>query len=83
MPTEHTPSTSQFEFGEAQNEVIGSLARRMGLVGMVMMLFGILQVINGVTSIIISRNPQRSVAIRSECLRRRRRPAYRPISSRC
>jgi hypothetical protein len=58
MSTGYTPSTSQFEFDESQNEVIGTLARRMGLVGLVMMLFGILQVINGVSSMIISRNPQ-------------------------
>jgi hypothetical protein len=59
MTTESIRSTSQFEFDESQNQVIGTLARRMALVGMVMMLFGILQVINGVSSMIISRNPQR------------------------
>jgi hypothetical protein len=59
MSTEYTGPTGQYEFDQSQNEVIGTLAKRMSLVGIVMMLFGVLQVINGVSAMIISRNPGR------------------------
>jgi hypothetical protein len=58
MSTDYTGPTGQFEFNDAQNEVIGTLARRMSLVGIVLMVFGVLQIINGVSAMIISRNPQ-------------------------
>jgi hypothetical protein len=59
MSTEYIGPAGQYEFDEAQNQSIGTLARRMGLVGFVMMLFGLLQLINGVSAMIISRNPGR------------------------
>jgi hypothetical protein len=54
-------STGEFEFNDAQNQTIGSLARRMGLVGFVMIFFGLLQMINGVSTLFISRNPDRTL----------------------
>ena len=59
-----TPSASvtEFEFDDSQNQLIGSLARKMGLVGFVMIFFGLLQMINGVTSLVMSRNPDRVLA---------------------
>jgi hypothetical protein len=51
----------EFEFSQSHNETIGGLARKMFLVGLVMIFFGALQMINGVTSLIISRNPERMV----------------------
>jgi hypothetical protein len=59
MSTDYTGPTGQYEFDESQNEVIGTLARRMSLVGIVLMIFGLLQIVNGVSAMIISRNPQR------------------------
>ena len=44
MSTDYTGPTGQFEFNESQNEVIGTLARRMSLVGIVLMVFGVLQI---------------------------------------
>jgi hypothetical protein len=55
-------STGEFEFNEPQNQLIGSLARKMALVGFVMIFFGLLQVLNGVTSLFLSRDPDRVVA---------------------
>ena len=62
MSTSSVRSTSQYEFDESQNQTIGLLARRMGLVGVVMIVFGLLQMINGVSSMIMSRNPDRMLA---------------------
>jgi hypothetical protein len=59
MSTEYTGPAGQYEFDETQNQSIGTLARRMGMVGFVMMVFGLLQLINGVSAMIISRNPGR------------------------
>jgi hypothetical protein len=59
MSTDFVGPTGQYEFDPSQNEVIGTLAKRMGLVGIVLMIFGLLQMINGVSAMIISRNPQR------------------------
>jgi hypothetical protein len=58
MSTDFTAPTGQYEFDASQNEVIGTLAKRMSLVGIVLMIFGLLQIINGVSAMIISRNPQ-------------------------
>jgi hypothetical protein len=55
-------TSSEFEFNDSQNQLIGSLARKMGLVGFVMIFFGLLQLLNGVSSLIISRNPERVIA---------------------
>ncbi len=62
MSTSPTASAGEFEFNESQNKLIGSLARKMALVGLVMMFFGVLQMINGVTSLIMSRNPDRVIS---------------------
>ena len=59
MSTNFTGPSGQYEFDETQNDVIGTLAKRMSLVGIVLMIFALLQIINGVTAMIISRNPQR------------------------
>ena len=55
MASSPTDSTGEFEFNESQNQLIGSLARKMALVGFVMIFFGLLQMVNGVTSLIMSR----------------------------
>jgi hypothetical protein len=57
MSTSPPVSAGEYEFGEAQNQLIGSLARKMSLVGFVMTFFGLLQIFNGVSSLFISRNP--------------------------
>jgi len=62
MASSPTDSTGEFEFNESQNQLIGSLARKMALVGFVMIFFGLLQMVNGVTSLIMSRNPDRVIA---------------------
>lgn len=62
MSSSPSVSTGEFEFDESQNQTIGSLARRMGLVGFVMTFFGLLQMINGVSTLFISRNPDRTLA---------------------
>lgn len=61
MASSPTASTGEFEFNESQNQLIGRLARSMALVGFVMLFFGIFQMINGVTSLFISRNPDRVI----------------------
>ncbi len=55
-------TASQYEFTGSQNQTIGTLARRMLLVGMVLILFGVFQMVNGVTSVIMSRSPERVIA---------------------
>ena len=62
MSSSSTASTSEFEFNESQNQLIGSLSRKMGLVGFVMIFFGLLQMINGVTTLFINRHPDRVIA---------------------
>jgi hypothetical protein len=62
MSSSPTASTGEFEFSESQNQLIGSLARKMSLVGFVMIFFGLLQLINGVTSLFMSRNPDRVIS---------------------
>ena len=54
--------SGEFEFNESQNQLIGRLARKMALVGFVMIFFGLLQMINGVTSLFMSRNPDRVIS---------------------
>jgi len=61
MPTSVEPA-GEYEFNESQNQLIGSLARKMSLVGFVMVLFGILQMVNGVMTMFMARNPDRIVA---------------------
>lgn len=61
MSTTPPVTSGEFEFDESQNRVIGSLANKMGLVGFVLILFGALQLVNGVSSLIMSRNPDRMI----------------------
>jgi hypothetical protein len=57
------PSTiAEYEFDDSQNQLIGGLARKMGLVGFVMLFFGLLQIVHGVTTLVASRNPDRVIA---------------------
>ncbi len=57
MSTTPTPASSEFEFDDSQNRLIGGLSRKMALVGFVMIFFGLLQMINGVTTLFMTRNP--------------------------
>jgi hypothetical protein len=59
MSTAPAPASSEFEFNDAQNQLIGSLSRKMALVGFVMIFFGLLQMINGVMTLFMTRNPAR------------------------
>jgi hypothetical protein len=52
----------EYEFSDSQNQLIGSLARKMTLVGFVMVFFGIMQIVNGVMTMFMARNPDRVVA---------------------
>src|SRR5262245_48300352 len=62
MSTTSSVSAGEFEFDESQNRVIGDLARKMSLVGLVLVFFGVLQMLNGVSSLVMSRNPERMLA---------------------
>jgi hypothetical protein len=61
MSTSVEPA-GEYEFSDAQNQLIGSLARKMTLVGFVMVFFGILQIVNGVMTMFMARNPDRVIA---------------------
>lgn len=61
MSTSVEPA-GEYEFTESQNQLIGSLARKMTLVGFVMVFFGILQMVNAVMTMFMARNPDRVVA---------------------
>jgi hypothetical protein len=58
-PTTPAAPSSEFEFNDPQNQLIGGLSRKMALVGFVMIFFGLLQMINGVTTLFMTRNPTR------------------------
>lgn len=62
MSSSPNAATGEFEFNESQNQLIGSLARKMAMVGFVMMFFGLLQMLSGVSSMIMSRNPGRVIS---------------------
>ncbi|TWU21854.1 hypothetical protein [Bythopirellula polymerisocia] len=62
MTTAPSDSTGEFEFSESQNQVIGSLAGKMALVGFVMTFFGLLQMFNGLMSLFLTRNPDRVIS---------------------
>lgn len=63
MSTAPSPAAApEFEFNDSQNQLIGSLSRKMALVGFVMIFFGLLQMINGVTTLFMTRNPARILA---------------------
>lgn len=53
------PASPEFEFNDSQNQLIGSLSRKMALVGFVMIFFGLLQMFNGVATLFMTRNPAR------------------------
>ena len=61
MSSTSSVSAGEFEFDDSQNRVIGDLARKMSLVGLVMIFFGVLQMVNGVSSLVMSRNPDRMI----------------------
>jgi uncharacterized membrane protein YphA (DoxX/SURF4 family) len=48
----------EYEFDEPQSAIIGDLSRKMGLVGFVFMLFGILHIAQGIMLFIASRSPE-------------------------
>ncbi len=62
MSSSSPVSAGEFEFDDFQNQTIGSLARKMSLVGFVMIFFGMLQMINGVSTLIMVRKPERTIA---------------------
>ena len=66
MPIDTAASSSEYEFSDEQNRLIGSLARKMALVGFAMMLFGGLQMVNGVVSFFSTRNPEKVLAAAKE-----------------
>ena len=57
---------AEYEFTPPQNQMIGDLARKMALVGFVIMFFGGLQMFNGIMSLIAFRNPDRVIAAAKE-----------------
>jgi hypothetical protein len=66
MATDSPTSGGDYEFNPEQNQLIGDLARKMMLVGFVMMLFGALQVAQGIMSLIAARNPARVISAAKE-----------------
>lgn len=66
METENAPAYGEYEFSDEQNRLLGSLARKMALVGLFVMLFGGLQLVNGVVSFFATRNPERMLAAAKE-----------------
>lgn len=59
MASDNVASGGEYEFNDEQNRLIGSLARKMALVGFVMMLFGILQLFNGIMTLVAARSPDK------------------------
>ncbi|HQR08086.1 MAG TPA: hypothetical protein PLN21_14755 [Gemmatales bacterium] len=55
-------SSAEYEFNPQQNQLIADLARKMAMVGFFIMLFGGLQMINGVFSLISFRHPDKVLA---------------------
>jgi len=55
-------SPAEYEFNPQQNQLIADLARKMAMVGFFIMLFGGLQMINGIFSLISFRNPDKVIA---------------------
>lgn len=53
---------AEYEFTPQQNQLIGDLARKMAMVGFFIMLFGGLQMINGIVSLISFRHPDKVIA---------------------
>lgn len=57
-----SPTAGEFEFDQSQNQLIGSLAGKMAVVGFVMTFFGLLQIFNGLASLFLARSPERVIA---------------------
>ncbi len=57
-----TTAPAEYEFNPQQNQLIADLARKMAMVGFFIMLFGGLQMINGVFSLISFRHPDKVIA---------------------
>jgi hypothetical protein len=55
-------SPAEYEFNPQQNKVIADLARKMTMVGFFIMLFGGLQMVNGIFSLISFRHPDKVIA---------------------
>ncbi|MFT3883183.1 MAG: hypothetical protein QM703_26470 [Gemmatales bacterium] len=53
---------AEYEFNPQQNQLIADLARKMAMVGFFILLFGGLQMVNGVFSLISFRHPDKVVA---------------------
>jgi hypothetical protein len=66
MATENTAGQVEYEFSSEQDQLIGSLGRKMALVGFAVMLFGGLQMVNGVFSLFATRSPDRVLAAAKE-----------------
>ncbi len=62
MSSAAPPPVPEYEFNDQQNALIGDLARKMGLVGFVFLLFGALQLANGLMTFIGGRSPDRVLA---------------------
>jgi hypothetical protein len=59
-------ASPEYEFNDQQNALIGDLARKMALVGFVLVLFGALQIAHGIMTFIGGRNPQQALAAAKE-----------------
>ena len=66
MASTTVTTSDEYEFSGEQNRLIGDLARKMGLVGFAIMLFGGLQMVNGIITFFSTRNPERVIAAAKE-----------------
>ena len=66
MSSSNSGTAAEYEFNDEQNRLFAGLARKMALVGFVAMLFGGLQMVNGVFSLFTTRNPERVLAAAKE-----------------
>jgi hypothetical protein len=66
MATGTMSTRGEYEFSGEQNQLIGTLARKMAMVGLALVLFGALQMVNGIMSLITTRNPERVIAAAKE-----------------
>jgi hypothetical protein len=55
-------SSAEYEFNPQQSRLIADLARKMSMVGFFIMLFGGLQMVNGIFSLISFRHPDKVIA---------------------
>jgi hypothetical protein len=66
MASDDAMSHGEYEFSAEQNHLIGNLARKMALVGFALMLFGGLQMVNGIMMLITTRSPDKVIAAAKE-----------------